>query len=36
MNLPASASKNDVLYRQFLDWRKKHAHWRRALPDICA
>jgi hypothetical protein len=22
-NLPASGSKNDALFRQFLDWRKK-------------
>jgi hypothetical protein len=22
-NLPASGTKNDVLFRQFLDWRKK-------------
>jgi hypothetical protein len=22
--VPASASRNDVLYRQYLDWRKKH------------
>jgi hypothetical protein len=23
-NPPASASKNDALYRQFLEWHKKH------------